>query len=73
MAPGKVLLRQKKNAYGEGDDQKKVLLAGFGLWIAVLCQFLAISAPAVTRTRRSQLEVEQQRLTLAAPACPCSG
>jgi hypothetical protein len=43
------------------------------LWIAVLCQFLAISAPAVTRTRRSQLEVEQQRLTLAAPACPCSG
>ncbi len=59
------MLRKKKNTHGDGDDQEEVLLAaGFGLWIAVLCQVLAISAPAVTRTRRSQLEVEQQRLPL---------
>ncbi len=73
--PGKILFRQKKNDYGESYDQKEVLLAaaGFGLWIAVLWQVLTISAPAVTGTRRSQLEVEQQRLPLAAPACTGSG
>ena len=72
--PGKILLRQQKNNHGEGDDQKEVLLpAGFGLWIVVLSQVLAISAPAVTGTRRSQLEVEQQRLPSAAPVCSCSG
>jgi hypothetical protein len=43
------------------------------LWIVVLSQVLAISAPAVAGTRRSQLEVEQQRLPSAAPACSCSG
>ena len=49
--PGKILLRQKKNDYGESYDQKEVLLAaaGFGLWIAVLWQVLTISAPAVTK------------------------
>jgi hypothetical protein len=74
--PGKKLLRQKEDNYGQGNDQKEILLAaaaGFGLWIVVLSQGLAISAPAVTRTQRNQLEVEQQRLPLAAPACTYSG
>jgi hypothetical protein len=42
------------------------------LWIVVLSQVLTISAPQVTSTRRNQLEVEQQRLSLAAPVCTIS-